>query len=179
MKTVNDVTRSPSVIYENDFIGGECFLPVRALIDPSSTHFFLSANVCDQLQFPILPMMSKAGLANREDFPVLVVCSALLRMNKFDHIVYFSVISQLICSATIGLDVLSQRESYINFVEKRLSWTFVNWLLLVKKTGLDQWLLTCRRCFLTTFIKLSPSQQSRYTQNKTISLIFLSVKFLC
>ena len=84
-------------------------------------------------------MKSRSRFANGEKLPVVGVCSALVSMKNIYYTVSFSVDSHLIRSAIIGLDALSQQETVpLQFGGKRLNWTFLIWLLLLKVMSLDQ-----------------------------------------
>ena len=114
-------------------------LPVRGLINTGFTHWFLTVVVCEQLQLPIQPINSKSCLAYGEEFPVFGVCSALVNQNNFYYTLFFSTVRHLICCAIIGLDVLARHGTVLfKFVEGRLGWKFLIWLLLLKLTSLDQ-----------------------------------------
>ena len=105
METTNEVTRSPNGVYEKD-----CSLQIREFVDLSS---FITADVFEQLQLIIQPMSSKSRLANREHFSVVGVLRALVSMNNFDYTISLSIVSHLICSAIISLNVLSQNETLL------------------------------------------------------------------
>ena len=65
--------------------------PVRAVIDPGSTHSFIMVDVCEQFQSTIQPLKSKSCLAIGEKFPVFGVCSALVSIKNFFIIVFLSL----------------------------------------------------------------------------------------
>ena len=76
-------------------------------------------------------MKSKFCLANGVEFPFLGNFSDLLSMNNVYYTVSFSVVSQLICFAVIGLHVLSHYKAF-EFGRKDNHLNVSNWTAIAE-----------------------------------------------
>ena len=156
-------------ILQKSFIGEHCPLHVRALVDPGSTHSFITSDVCEQLQLPFQPVNSKSRLANGEVFPVLEVCNALVSMNNFYCTVSFFVVGHLIVSAIIGLDVFSPNETaFFKFDWNKTQLDVFYLTTIAESNEFRLMIIDPPKFFSIKFLKLSLSQRCRDIQTKNI-----------
>ena len=88
-------------------------------------------------RLPIQPMKSKSCLANGVEFPFHGNFTDLLSMNNVYYTVSFSVVSQLICFAVIGLHVHSQYKAF-EFGRKNNRLNVSNWTAIAESNEFRQ-----------------------------------------